>query len=126
MAAVTNFRREGDSALERVGAPPNPLTNKLNPDAVAVPAHVQPYLDSFKAVHQPYAAACDAADSMREVRDAALDAIGTAAETLEARIDTLAAKIVDAKFGTRTRPFAAFSEHSPSDLDKLAVLLAPA
>ncbi len=120
MTSVSNFRREGDSALERVGAQPDAQTGKPNPNAVAVPAQVKPSEAAFVAVHKPYAAACDAADSAREVRDVALEAIGTAAATLAAREETLAAKLVDAKLGTRMRPFAAFSTHAPSELTRLA------
>ena len=120
MTSVSNFRREGDSALERVGAQVDPQTGKLNPAAVAVPAQMQASLDSFQAAHQPYAAACDEADAAHAARDAALDAIGAAAETLHARLETLAVKVIDAKAGTRMRPFAAFSTHTPSEWAKLA------
>ena len=119
MSSVNNFRREGDSALQRVGAQPDALTGKNNPDAVAVPPQVQPSLDAFHAAHQPYAAACDVADAAHVKRDAALEAIGVAATMVKERVETLAAKLVDAKLGTRMRPLAAFSTHSPSELCKL-------
>ena len=120
MATVTNFRRDGDSALERVGALPDKTTGKISADAIDVPAHVKPYVASFKSVHVPYAKACDEADATREVRDGVLEDIGKTAEALDPLLEALASKLADAKLGTRMRPFAAFSSYAPSDLGKLA------
>ena len=80
---------------------------------------MQPSLDAFHDVHKPYAAACDVADAAHVTRDAALEAIGIGATTLKVRVETLTAKLVDAKLGTRIRPLVAYSTYSPSGLGKL-------
>lgn len=107
--AVTNFRLLGDAIVRRLG-----LTVPKDPDAVTVPAALEPYVTAFDETHKSYAAACDAADKGREQRDDALEAVGQHDEALDGKILQLANALVGAGLGDRRNPFAEFSKFSPA------------
>ncbi len=107
MARQTNSihhqRAHGDAILERL-------------KSERVPPAIKPVHRAFAGAQKKLADATDAAEAARAARDAALESIGAADATLDADVEKLADALVGAGLGTRKKPFAGFSSHSPSRL----------
>lgn len=99
--------------------------NKAYGDAILkrlakAPARLKPYLKAFTTPHKAYVAADAFAARAKDKRDAALRAITAADDAQDASVDALAKAMVTADLGTRTKPLAAFTKQSVTELKRLA------
>ena len=104
--SITKYRAQGAIILERLSG-------------TTVPVGLKAYVIAFKKAHDDYEAAAVVADTAREKRDLALDALGETDDTFDTGINVLADKMVGAGLGTRKNPFAVYSKYAPSKLTEL-------
>ncbi|MFS8072050.1 MAG: hypothetical protein ACMG6S_37245 [Byssovorax sp.] len=105
-SSITKYRAQGAIILERLSG-------------TTVPVGLKAYIVAFKKAHDDYEAAAVVADTTREKRDLALDAVGETDDAFDTGLDVLADKMVGAGLGTRQNPFAAYSRYAPSKLTEL-------
>jgi len=105
-SSITKYRAQGAIILERLSG-------------TTVPVGLKAYIVAFKKAHDSYEAAAVVADTAREKRDLALDAVGETDDTFDTGINVLADKVVGAGLGARKNPFAAYSRYAPSKLAEL-------
>jgi len=106
-ATITGHRAYGDAVVARARA-------------ADFPKDLRGAVRDFAAVHARFETSSVTAENARAARDAALHAVALADAALDARVLVLADTMVAARLGTRIKPFAAFSKHSPSALTDLA------
>lgn len=88
-------------------------------DDMEVPKALTPHVAAFKAAHNPFEKAAQAAEAAKKKRDDALDVVGAADVTLDGTIDPLADKMIGAGLGTRRAAFGDASSYSPTKLKAL-------
>jgi hypothetical protein len=93
------------------------VLNRL--DAMDVPAELKPYIAAFREAYEAYEKAAKRATEERENRDAALEAVKDADNTLNRSVNALADKLVGAGLGKPQNPFVRYTKPSPSRLAAL-------
>jgi hypothetical protein len=104
-SSIQDHQTYGDAILVRLSSPPPRLKT---------------FVHAFRAAHTEFASASGAVAKAKAVRDAALEAVGTADDAQDTAVDDLAIALVGARLAKRERPFSTFSKYTPSALKNLA------